>query len=70
MVNFSMSDALKPGVALLCKLASITVHAQEMLSPKGHDVDRRALLSALDDAEVIEWIADMTKMAMAPVRRK
>lgn len=64
-----MSDTLKPGVALLCKLASIAVHAQEMLSPKGHDFDRRALLSALDDAEVLAWLAEMTKMAMAPVRR-
>lgn len=27
-----MSDALKPPVSLLCKLGSIAVHADEMLS--------------------------------------
>jgi hypothetical protein len=62
-------ELFKPSPSLLCKLASIAVHADEMLSPSGHHLDREALQSALADPEVINWIAAMTKAAMAPVKR-
>lgn len=65
-----MSDPLKPNPALLCKLGSIAVHADEMLSKDGHDFDRVALLSLLKDEEIVEWIAAMTKMQMVPQKRK
>ena len=64
-----MSDPLKPSVSLLVKLGSIVVHAEEMLSPDGHAFDRTAIQSGLQDAELQEWIAAMTKMAMLPVKR-
>jgi len=54
-----MSDPLKPSVALLSKIGSIVVHAEEMLSPRGHDYDRQAILSGLQDVEVREWITAM-----------
>ena len=38
-----MTDALKPTPALLCKIGSIIVHADEMLSADGHHFDRVAL---------------------------
>ncbi len=62
-------DPLKPNPALLCKLASIAVHTDEMLSPTGHHFDRGALLSVLNDEDVEAWIAAMTKMGMAPMKR-
>jgi hypothetical protein len=64
-----MSDPLKPSAALLCKLGSAVVHADELLSPSGHDFDRHALHSALNDPEVKEWLAQMGKMAMVPLKR-
>lgn len=62
-------DPLHPTPALLCKLASVTVHADELLSQNGHDFDRHALDAVLNDPDVKEWIATMTKMGMAPVKR-
>ena len=64
-----MSEMLKPGAALLCKLASIAVHADEMLSDDGHSFDRAALLSAINDPEVVAWIKQMTDAALAPRKR-
>lgn len=63
------SDPLKPSVSLLVKLGSIVIHADEYTSPDGHDFDRTAICSGLMDAEVQEWIAEMTKMAFLPVKR-
>jgi hypothetical protein len=54
-----MSDPLKPSVALLSKIGSIVVHAEEMLSAKGHEYDRQAILSGLQDPELREWIKAM-----------
>jgi hypothetical protein len=62
-------NAMKPSPSLLCKLGSIAVHAEEMLSPSGHDFDRIALKSVLDDAEVKQWISEMDSMAMLPKKR-
>lgn len=63
------SDPLKPSIKLLVKLGSIAVHADEMISPSGHDVDKIALEQGLADQEVKDWVAAMTKMAMLPVKR-
>lgn len=63
-------NPLTPSASLLCKLASVAVHADEMLSAKGHALDKVALQSAIDDQEVRDWIKAMTAMAMAPVKRE
>lgn len=63
-----MSDPLKPSPALLCKLGSILVHAEELHSPKGHIFDHEAFKSTWD-SEVEEWMEQMRKMAMLPVKR-
>jgi hypothetical protein len=60
---------LQPSVALLVKLGSIAVHAEELLSPQGHQFDRAALQTLFEDQEVKAWIAQMTEMAMLPVKR-
>lgn len=64
-----MSDPLNPSPSLLCKLASVAVHADEGMGPDGHEVDRIALQTALGDPEVQTWIAEMTTMGLAPVKR-
>ena len=63
------ANPLHPPASLLVKIGSIAVHAEEILSPKGHEFDRHALETLFDDAEVKEWIAQMNAMAMLPVKR-
>jgi hypothetical protein len=60
---------LSPEVSLLCKLGSIAVHTQEMLSPEGHHFDRTVLLQLLNDSEVKDWLKDMDKLALIPKKR-
>jgi hypothetical protein len=65
-----MSAMLSPGAGLLCKLGSIAVHAEEMVSPDGHTFDRVALEQLLADPEVKEWLTLMDAAAMVPKKRK
>lgn len=60
---------LDPTPALLCKLGSIAVHADEMLSTDGHHFDKIALQQLISDPEVAEWIEAMNAMAMVPKKR-
>lgn len=62
-------DPFKPSAGLLVKLGSIAVHAEEMMSPSGHAVDRFALDALLGDPEVANWLAAMDSMALLPVKR-
>ena len=64
-----MSEPLKPTCSVLCKLGSIAVHVQEMLSAKGHHFDKLALESLMMDKEVTDWLYDMDKLAMLPKKR-
>ncbi len=64
-----MMNILKPDVTLLVKLGSIAVHADEMISAKGHPFDMSALESLLHDPEVVDWLKAMDKNALLPVRR-
>ncbi len=61
-------NPLEPTTALLCKLGSLIVHADEYLL-MGHEFDRNAFDSILDDVEVKEWIKAMNKLALLPVKR-
>lgn len=69
------SDPLKPSMALLIKLGSIAVHADEM-NDYGFDMrnkawlfDLNALHSLLNDDEVKKWISQMNKLAFVPLKR-
>lgn len=62
-------NPLQPSPKLLCKLGSVVVHADEMTGPGAHEFDRVAFQAALNDPEVQEWLAAMTKMAMVPLKR-
>jgi hypothetical protein len=57
----------QPGIALLSKLGSIAVHAEEFLSPNAHHLDLAALRTLLEDKEVRQWIKDMGPLM--PVKR-
>jgi hypothetical protein len=63
-------EMLKPSLSLLVKLGSIVVHAQELLSPDGHQFDRIALDALMSDAEVRQWMKEMDAAAMLPKKRK
>ena len=65
-----MADPLNPSPALLSKLASIAVHADEYHSDDGHEFDLVALKSSLSDPEVKKWLDDMALLAMAPRKRR
>lgn len=64
-----MSDPLKPSPTLLIKLGSMVVHYEEMLSRKGHEFDKHALDTLVNDEEVKAWFSAMNKMAFLPVKR-
>jgi len=62
-------NPLKPTPALLCKLGSVLVHADELISSKGHAFDRHALEQLVNDPDVKEWLAQMDALAMIPKKR-
>lgn len=63
-------DPLKPTASVLSKLGSIVVHLEEMMDQsKGHPFDKIALDQLLKDPELIEWLEQMQKYALLPVKR-
>lgn len=65
-----MTSPMKPAPGLLCKLGSIAVHAEELLSADGHQLDREAIQGLLGDAEVRAWLKEMDRLALVPRKRK
>lgn len=61
-------DFLVLSPSLAAKLAAVVVHAEEMLSPHGHEFDRVALGAVLCDPEVKDWIERCGPLA--PRKRK
>jgi len=68
VVDFTEDNPLKPNAGLLCKLGSIAVHVEEATAT-GHAFDVAALGSLLSDPEVMEWMAEMDKLALLPKKR-
>jgi vacuolar-type H+-ATPase subunit C/Vma6 len=64
-----MSDALNPSVSLLCKIGSLAAHIKELHSSNGHEFDRKAIDTLIEDSEVCEWLDAMTDMALVPQMR-
>lgn len=60
---------LQPEVRLLVKLASIAIHAEEMMSASGHHFDAVVLKQLLADREVTDWLKEMDKLALIPKKR-
>lgn len=64
-----MSDPLKPSVALIAKLGSVVVHAQEAFSPNAHPLDVEAIRGLAADPEITEWLSALQKQGLVPVKR-
>lgn len=64
-----MIETLTPKPSLLCKLGSIVVHVEELLSPSGHPADKAALDTLLTDPEVRYWLSAMQAGGYLPVKR-
>lgn len=62
-------NPLRPDATLLCKLGSIVVHADEMISPTGHGFDKIAMQQLLSDPQMTAWMAAMDALAMLPKKR-
>jgi hypothetical protein len=60
-------SSLVLSLTLASKLASIVVHADELLSPGGHVVDHVALIATVRDPEVQAWLRGLGPLA--PVKR-
>jgi hypothetical protein len=56
-----------PSLTLLVKLGSIAVHADELISFDGRQLDKDVIKDLLADPEVRQWIASMG--ALLPVKR-
>jgi len=54
---------------LLIKLASIAVHADEMLSPDGHHFDKEVIRSLLTDSEVRAFLDAKENQVYLPLKR-
>jgi len=52
------------------KLASIVVHAQELLSVDGREADRQALIPLLNDLDIKKWISQFEPVLLPIKRRK
>lgn len=63
-------NPLHPSAALLCKLGSIIVHSEELVSPDGHAFDKTTLDQLLADPDVIAWRDSMDAMSMLPKKRR
>lgn len=64
-----MGNVLTPDTATLCKLGSIAIHAEELLSPHGHHFDKVALDQLMRDEDVVRWLKGMRKLALLPEKR-
>ena len=62
-------DLFRPSPAIMCALVSAVVHAEEFMSPGGHQFDLTAFSQCIDQPEVREWINGMVKAGFAPVKR-
>jgi hypothetical protein len=65
----SVETFLRPSMALLVKLGSIAIHCDEMLSSEGHNFDRLAIESILNDKEVRDFIEEGQRTQMLPMKR-
>ena len=62
------ANLMHPSAALLAKLGSVVVHAEEAVSAEGHAFDVEAIKALVNDREVKAWIKGMG--ALLPQQRK
>lgn len=64
-----VSDGLQPSASVGIKLASLAVHANEMLSSGGHAFDAETIRSLLRDPEIVAYLDVLRPLALLPVER-
>jgi hypothetical protein len=75
-----MAPTREPSLGVAIKLASLAVHAEELLAPGGHPADRQArrrrierlqlrIQSLLTDPEVAAYLAELENAGLLPVKR-
>jgi hypothetical protein len=69
MTKADLRQTLLPNPALLAKLGSIAVHADELTSKDGHEFGAAALRSLLSDPEIVSWLDAMAQFALVPRKR-
>ena len=63
-----MGNPLQPSATVLTKLGSIVVHVEEYIVT-GHPFDMATAKQGLSDDEVRQWLDDMGKLALIPLKR-
>jgi hypothetical protein len=63
-----MNDAMKPSPALLAKLVSLIFHQEEFMET-ANLFDREAAESIRQHPDIREWIMNMQKLGLTPVKR-
>lgn len=61
---------MKCPTSVLLKLASIAVHADELLSVDGREADKSAIRGLLADPELKAWLAKPDLKAYLPLKRR
>ncbi len=69
VLSMNRTGPLAPSPALLVKIGSGLVHAEEFFSSDGYPLDRDAFNSILSDVEVVEWLAEMNNLLLIPLKR-
>jgi hypothetical protein len=66
-LSYALSHTKILTLSVAVKLGSIAVHADELISQDGRELDRQVLRQLLDDPEVSSWIKSMG--CLLPVKR-
>lgn len=69
MAKTGKASPLQPSPAVLSALGSIVVHVEELISPEGHAFDRLELQKLLDSTTVKDWMVEMRKLSLIPLKR-
>jgi hypothetical protein len=59
----------RPSDTAAVTLASLAVHAEELLSPGGHEADRAAIQGCLEHPEVKAYLAELDALSLLPLKR-
>ena len=66
----TVGSRLRRSWALQAKIGSILVHFEEALSDGGHHFDLDTARGLLAQADIQEWLEELRKMALVPVKRR
>lgn len=59
----------KPTEAVAIRMASALIHADEFMSPHGHEFDLEAFRRVFDDPDVSAYLQELDALALLPLRR-